>query len=235
MRAALTSSGEDRWLTQLHFLSFDVDSPGRVPADLQRGSCCAQEDGGDQRATARLVRARDRSRRHVRPSTAPTSLQRLLSLISFRPLTQRSISRYRTGTFRPTVTVYEPFDKNLSSVVFGIDLRRWADGKGWKLPKEGEEMPETVELVPSVLKALLVALNKGYESVEDGGERRRTWIYEVSQSYRGGSKVAAVTDALFLISRSLSSPLTTSERCFSTLQMGRARSTRRSCRRTCPS
>ncbi|KAL7412368.1 hypothetical protein BDY24DRAFT_392691 [Mrakia frigida] len=90
-----------------------------------------------------------------------------------------TISRYRTGTFRPTVTVFEPFDKNLSSVVFGIDLLRWADGKGWKLPKDGEEMPSTLELVPSVLKALLEALESGYKTVEDVGERRRTWVYEV--------------------------------------------------------
>jgi len=55
--------------------------------------------------------------------------------------------------------------------VFGIDLLKWADGKGWKLPKDGEEMPSTLELVPSVLKALLEALETGYKSVEDvGGE-----------------------------------------------------------------
>lgn len=55
--------------------------------------------------------------------------------------------------------------------MFGIDLRKWADGKGWKLPKDGEEMPSTLELVPSVLKALLEALETGYKSVEDvGGE-----------------------------------------------------------------
>ena len=52
--------------------------------------------------------------------------------------------------------------------MFGIDLRRWADGKAWKLPKETDEMPETVELVPSVLKALLSALAVGYKGIEDG-------------------------------------------------------------------
>lgn len=100
------------------------------------------------------------------------SLRSLTILLS---LSYLSISRYRTGTFRPTVTVFEPFNKDLSSVVFGTDLRKWADGKGWKLPKDGEEMPSTLELVPSVLKALLEALETGYKGVEDvGGESIRS-------------------------------------------------------------
>lgn len=95
---------------------------------------------------------------------------RHLSLTSVH--SRHSISRYRTGTFRPTVTIFEPFDKNLSSVVFGTNLTRWAEGKEWKLPKEGMDMPANkLELVPSVLKALLEALEAGYKGVEDvGGE-----------------------------------------------------------------
>ncbi|CDZ97766.1 Rho GTPase activation protein [Phaffia rhodozyma] len=44
------------------------------------------------------------------------------------------ISRYRTGNYRPAPEIFEPFSRDLSNVVFGGNLQRWAEGTGWALP-----------------------------------------------------------------------------------------------------
>jgi hypothetical protein len=90
------------------------------------------------------------------------------------------ISRYRTGPFRPTVTVFEPLDKNMSQTVFGLDLRRWAFGTRWVLPKE--EGTSSLAMVPGPLRAMLERLDDGYADMKSFEERRKIWIYEASFS-----------------------------------------------------
>ncbi|EIN06168.1 hypothetical protein PUNSTDRAFT_145491 [Punctularia strigosozonata HHB-11173 SS5] len=85
------------------------------------------------------------------------------------------IERYRTGPFRPTPQVYESVVHDEADVVFGIDLRKWAEG-GWSAIMNGEEKKE---LVPPVLSALLKAVSEGYANAPNDAEKRKTWIYEV--------------------------------------------------------
>jgi len=68
------------------------------------------------------------------------------------------IERYRTGPFRPVPQLYESVAHDESDVVFGIDLRKWAEG-GWSALTSGEEKKD---LVPPVLTALLDALDAAY-------------------------------------------------------------------------
>lgn len=69
------------------------------------------------------------------------------------------IERYRTGPFHPIPHVYESVAHDESDVVFGIDLRKWAEG-GWDTLTTGEPKKE---LYPSILSALLNGLNEAYE------------------------------------------------------------------------
>ncbi|KAI0058993.1 hypothetical protein BV25DRAFT_1890544 [Artomyces pyxidatus] len=85
------------------------------------------------------------------------------------------IERYRTGPFRPHPQVYESVSHDESDVLFGIDLRRWADG-GWNALHTGEEKKE---LVPPVLTALLEGLTESYAKLPNDEEKRKAWIYEV--------------------------------------------------------
>ncbi|KAI0820816.1 hypothetical protein BC628DRAFT_1329645 [Trametes gibbosa] len=85
------------------------------------------------------------------------------------------IERCRTGPFRPVAQVYESITHDESDVVFGIDLRRWADSAYWNVSTPGERKEEA----PGVLLALLGALQEAYPKLPDDAERRRTWIYEV--------------------------------------------------------
>ncbi|TFK32789.1 hypothetical protein BDQ12DRAFT_474872 [Crucibulum laeve] len=85
------------------------------------------------------------------------------------------IERYRTGPFRPSPQLYESVAHDESDVVFGIDLRKWAEG-GWYALTSGEEKKE---LVPPVFTALLNGLTDAYNRLPNDAEKRKSWIYEV--------------------------------------------------------
>ena len=77
------------------------------------------------------------------------------------------IERYRTGPFHPTPRVYESVAHDESDVVFGIDLRKWAEG-GWDMITTGEQKKE---LYPNVLSALLDGVKEAYAKLpNDAGE-----------------------------------------------------------------
>ncbi|KAJ7504519.1 hypothetical protein B0H11DRAFT_521310 [Mycena galericulata] len=85
------------------------------------------------------------------------------------------IERYRTGPFRPEAQVYESVSHIETDVVFGIDLRRWAEG-GWDAVSSGEQRKHDV---PPVVTALLSALTAAYARLPNDIEKRKSWIYEV--------------------------------------------------------
>ncbi|KAJ7634132.1 hypothetical protein DFH06DRAFT_679234 [Mycena polygramma] len=85
------------------------------------------------------------------------------------------IERYRTGPFRPEAQVYESVSHIETDVVFGIDLRRWAEG-GWDTVSSGEPRKNDV---PPVLPAMLNALTEAYGRLPSDIEKRKSWIYEV--------------------------------------------------------
>ncbi|TFY76207.1 hypothetical protein EWM64_g7805, partial [Hericium alpestre] len=112
------------------------------------------------------------------PRALERSLERSTTFISaFMPESDLTalIERYRTGPFRPRPQLYESVAHDESDVLFGIDLRKWAEG-GWSALHSGEEKKETV---PPVLTALLEGLERAYAKLESDAEKRRTWIYEV--------------------------------------------------------
>ncbi|KAF8636388.1 hypothetical protein AX17_003570 [Amanita inopinata Kibby_2008] len=85
------------------------------------------------------------------------------------------IERYRTGPFRPTAQLYESISHDEADVVFGIDLRKWAEG-GWHELTSGEEKKE---LLPPVITALFSGLEEAYSQLPNNMEKRKSWIYEV--------------------------------------------------------
>ncbi|KIJ65674.1 hypothetical protein HYDPIDRAFT_175034 [Hydnomerulius pinastri MD-312] len=85
------------------------------------------------------------------------------------------VERYRTGPFRPVPQLYESVAHDESDVVFGIDLRKWAEG-GWSALTSGEEKKE---LIPPVLTALLNGLKESYGRLPNDVEKRKAWIYDV--------------------------------------------------------
>ena len=85
------------------------------------------------------------------------------------------IEQYRTGPFRPTAHVYESVAHDEADVVFGIDLRKWADLGVWS----PNGSPEKKDVLPPVLVVLLKGLKEAYPKLPDDAERRKTWIYEV--------------------------------------------------------
>lgn len=74
------------------------------------------------------------------------------------------MERYRTGPFRPDPQVYESVAHDESDVVFGIDLRKWADSGTWGMNGGPEEKKD---LIPPVLTALLAALTEVYPKLPD--------------------------------------------------------------------
>ncbi|KIK99806.1 hypothetical protein PAXRUDRAFT_822344 [Paxillus rubicundulus Ve08.2h10] len=85
------------------------------------------------------------------------------------------MERYRTGPFRPVPQLYESVAHDESDVVFGIDLRKWAEG-GWSALTSGEEKKE---LIPPVLVALLNGVTESYARLPNDVEKRKAWIYDV--------------------------------------------------------
>lgn len=73
------------------------------------------------------------------------------------------IERYRTGPFRPTAHIYESVSHDESDVIFGIDLRKWAEG-GWSTVTGGEEKKDQI---PPMLTTLLTALIDKYKKYSD--------------------------------------------------------------------
>lgn len=98
------------------------------------------------------------------PKSLEPSIERSATLIAaYQPESDLTalIERYRTGPFRPDAQVYESVAHDESDVVFGIDLRKWAEG-GWHALTTGEEKKE---LIPPVITALLNGLHVAYEKL----------------------------------------------------------------------
>ncbi|KAG2157826.1 uncharacterized protein EDB93DRAFT_818604 [Suillus bovinus] len=112
------------------------------------------------------------------PKAFEPSIERSATLVaSYQPDADLTalMERYRTGPFRPVPQLYESVAHDESDVVFGIDLRKWAEG-GWNALTSGEEKKD---LIPPVLTALLNALNETYDRLPNDSEKRKAWIYEV--------------------------------------------------------
>ncbi|KAH7929102.1 hypothetical protein BV22DRAFT_1057685 [Leucogyrophana mollusca] len=112
------------------------------------------------------------------PKAVEPSLERSGTLIAaYQPDSDLTalIERYRTGPFRPVPQLYESVAHDESDVVFGIDLRKWAEG-GWNALTTGDEKKEQV---PPVLTALLNGLNEAYLRLPNDAEKRKAWIYDV--------------------------------------------------------
>ena len=103
------------------------------------------------------------------PKSLESSIERSATLIAaYQPESDLTalIERYRTGPFRPNPQVYESVAHDECDVVFGIDLRKWAEG-GWTAVSTGLERND---LVPPVIMALLDGLNEAYKKLPDDGE-----------------------------------------------------------------
>ncbi len=101
---------------------------------------------------------------NIRNGYQPT-LERSSTLIaSYQPEADLTalIERYRTGPFRPSPKVYESISHDESDVVFGIDLRKWADG-GWFEMQADEKKDK----IPAVVTGLFEALNQSYAKITD--------------------------------------------------------------------
>jgi hypothetical protein len=96
------------------------------------------------------------------PKYLEPSIERSATLISaYQPESDliALVERYRTGPFRPEAQVYEGVSHGEFDVVFGIDLRKWAEG-GWNALASGAPTKETV---PPVLLSLLMGLEDAYQ------------------------------------------------------------------------
>lgn len=106
----------------------------------------------------------------ILPKAFEPTLQTSTTLIaSYQPDSDLTalMERYRTGPFRPVPQLYESVTHDESDVVFGIDLRKWAEG-GWSALTSGEEKVDTI---PPVLTALLDGLAESYMRLpSDAGE-----------------------------------------------------------------
>ena len=112
------------------------------------------------------------------PKSMEPSLERSGTLIAaYQPESDLTalIERYRTGPFRPDPQVYESLSHDESDVVFGIDLRKWAEG-GWYALTQGEVKKDAI---PPVLTVLLHGLDEAYERLPNDIEKRKAWIYDV--------------------------------------------------------
>lgn len=110
------------------------------------------------------------------PKSLEQSLERSGTLVaSYNPESDLNalIERYRTGPFRPDAQVYESVVHDEPDVLFGLDLRKWAEG-GWFSPEEDKK-----DALPPVLEHFLGALDAFYARLPNDDEKRKTWIYEV--------------------------------------------------------
>jgi hypothetical protein len=110
-----------------------------------------------------------------------SSLERSATLVAaYQPESDLKalVEQYRTGPFRPNPHVYESVAHDESDVVFGIDLRKWADAGFWNA-NGSVGSQERKETVPPVLSSLLTALSEAYAKLPNDMEKRKTWIYEV--------------------------------------------------------
>ncbi len=108
------------------------------------------------------------------PKAIDSSIERQATLVAaYQPESDLTalIERYRTGSFRPDPQVYESVSHDESDVVFGIDLRKWAEG-GWFALTSGEEKKETI---PPVITALLNGLDEVYTKLETDSGMLITW------------------------------------------------------------
>lgn len=107
------------------------------------------------------------------PKAFEPTLEKSATLIaSYQPDSDLTalMERYRTGPFHPVPQLYESVAHDESDVVFGIDLRKWAEG-GWSALTFGEEKKE---ITPPVLTALLDGLTESYTRLLNGaGELSR--------------------------------------------------------------
>ena len=80
------------------------------------------------------------------------------------------MERYRTGPFRPKAHLFESVSHEEGDGVFGIDLRKWAEG-GWT----SDEVRR--DTLPPVLTILLDALNTKYGEIPDDFGQFQVLIY----------------------------------------------------------
>lgn len=116
------------------------------------------------------------------PKSLEPSLERSSTCISaYQPENDLTalIERYRTGPFRPHAHVYESVAHDDSDVVFGIDLRKWAEGS-WTAMTTGEEKKE---LVPRVLTTLLNALKASYQKLENDDGKSLVQAYMLQANF----------------------------------------------------
>ncbi|KAF8920600.1 hypothetical protein CPB85DRAFT_495616 [Mucidula mucida] len=112
------------------------------------------------------------------PKSLEPSIERSGTLIAaYQPESDLTalIERYRTGPFRPDAQVYESVSHDESDVLFGIDLRKWAEG-GWSMMAPSEEKKDAI---PAVVSALLEGITESYKKLTEDAEKRKSWIYEV--------------------------------------------------------
>lgn len=104
-------------------------------------------------------------------TTYETSLERSSTLITaYQPESdiKALIERCRTGPFYPTAQVYESVAHDECDVVFGIDLRKWAELELWTSPSsspgtdQSPEKEKKKEQIPPVLTAMFAALTELY-------------------------------------------------------------------------
>lgn len=107
------------------------------------------------------------------PKAYEGTLERSSTLItSFQPEADLKAlcERFRTGPFRPEPQVYESVAHDECDVVFGIDLRKWADSGMFS---SGFEIgsPDKRDEVPPVLTVMLAALGEVYPNLPDDNGR----------------------------------------------------------------
>ncbi|KAK7060891.1 Rho-GTPase-activating protein 8 [Paramarasmius palmivorus] len=116
------------------------------------------------------------------PKSLEPSIERQSTLITaYQPESDLTalIERYRTGPFRPHAHMYESIAHDETDILFGIDLRKWAE-----LGLMSAASDDKKDAIPEVLAALLKALDRAYaklpnDAESSSAEKRKSWIYEV--------------------------------------------------------
>lgn len=142
----------------------------RMEEIVQEGLVVLQRWEADRLAAVRTVLKEYQRLQAALPSALHPSFETSdLLLDAYSPASDLDalIQRYRTGSFRPQVDVYEPFADVNADIVFGGDVFRWAEGVDWKLPGEKEQEAEEDALLHPVVRALLHRLKTGYADLPD--------------------------------------------------------------------